>query len=89
MDSEHIYWLRELLTTNAVGHDEISMEFSFDNGMERAPHFFRVPSKDQSEARTLYQEWGGNRPPEYRVGTTVRGPGKPYARSIHLWRENE
>lgn len=89
MNKEHLYWLRERLVTDPAGHDEIRMEFSCDNGMTRPRRFFRVPAQNVIEARALYQEWGGSRPPEFRLGTTAKGPGTPFAPSIHLWRENE
>lgn len=87
MDTEHLYWLRERLVADPAGHDEIRIEYSYDNGMTRVRRFFRVPEQDVIEARALYQEWGGSRPPECRIGTTAKGQGKPFAPSIHLWRE--
>lgn len=88
MDVEHLYWMREVLVINAKGTDEIRMEVSYDDGRGRAPQFFRVPEADITQARALYQEWGGFRAPEYRRSTTAKGPGKPPSPSIKVWREN-
>lgn len=89
MDIEHLCWLREFLVTNKVGNDVIAMEFSYDNGMKRTPHFFRVPPEDLIEARLLYHEWGGIRAEGYRRGTTVKGPSVPFAPSIKVWNRIE
>ncbi|HZQ08808.1 MAG TPA: hypothetical protein VFD70_19655 [Anaerolineae bacterium] len=88
MDIEHLCWLREIVVTDVKGQERVQMEFSYDNGIHRAPHFFPVPPQDLTEARALYQAWGGIRAPGYRRGTTAKGPSKPFAPSIQLWREN-
>jgi hypothetical protein len=88
MDIEHLCWLREFLVTDTKGHDAVAMEFSYDSGRERTPHFFRVPEADLMEARFLYKGWGGKRAEGFRRGTTVKGPSLPFTPSIRLWREN-
>jgi hypothetical protein len=89
MDIEHLCWLREILVAEPAGGDTVGMEFSYDNGTLRVPRFFRVPQAEVAQARTLYQEWGGIRSPEYRRGTTAKGPSNPFAPSIKIWKENE
>lgn len=88
MDIEHLCWLREYLMIDTKGNDLIAMEFSYDNGIKRTPHFFRVPPEDLMEARSLYREWGGNRDERYRRGSTVKGPSVPFAPSVKVWRKN-
>ena len=85
---EQITWLRERVVTNRQGEDTLAMEFSCDSGYGRTPQFFTVKVEDLREARLLYRAWGGDRPEGYRVGTTVKGPGKPRTPSIRIWRHN-
>jgi hypothetical protein len=87
MDVEHICWMREYVVTDAKGLDSIRMEFSYDNGRGRTPHFFRVPPQDLAQARALYLEWGGVRDVGMQRGNTVRGPSLPFAPSIKVWRQ--
>lgn len=88
MDVEHLCWMRELLVADPKGNDTVRMEVSYDDGRGRTPQFFRVPEEDVTQARALYKEWGGFRDPQYRQGTTAKGPGKPVLPSIKIWREN-
>ncbi len=88
MDIEHLCWLREIVVTDAKGLDTVGLEFSYDTGRAQTPRFFRVPAVDVTQARSLYQEWGGTRPDGYRRGSTVKGPSRPFAPSIQVWREN-
>ena len=88
MDVEHLCWLCEYVAVDAKGQDSIRMEFSYDDGRVRTPHFFRVPEGDMKEAQALYKEWGGTRAEGYRRGTTAKGPSMPFAPSIRVWREN-
>lgn len=85
MDIEHLCWLREFVMTDAKGNDLVAMEFSYDSGRARTPHFFRVPPEDTLEARSLYQKWGGIRAEGYRRGTTAQGPSVPFARPRRIW----
>lgn len=89
MDIQHICWLREILVAEPAEGDIVGMEFSYDTGALRLPRFFRVPQGDVTQAVALYQDWGGIRAPEFRRGTTVKGPSNPFAPSIKVWRENE
>jgi hypothetical protein len=53
MDIEHLCRLREFVVTDVKGQEAIAMEFSYDNGRERTPRFFRVPQADMIKARAL------------------------------------
>lgn len=88
MNIQRIRFLRECLFTDFKGQDSMAMEFSYDCGIERAPHFFGVPDDDLPETHALYLAWGGNRPEGYRIGTTVSGPWIPSAPSKSIWRKN-
>lgn len=77
MHINRIQFLRDILVTDRNGKATSTMEFSYDSGNERAPHFFGVPDDDIPQARALYLAWGGNRPKGYQVGSTVRGPWIP------------
>ena len=65
----------------------IRMEFSYDHGKGRTPHFFRVLPQDMVQASALYLEWGGIRTEGIRRGSTVKGPSLPYAPSVKIWRQ--
>lgn len=88
MNIQRIRFLRERLVADSKGKDSAAMEFSYDSGAERAPHFFGVPDDDVPETRALYLAWGGTGPEGYRVGTTVKGPWIPNAPSKSIWRKN-
>ena len=74
MDIQRVQFLREFLVTDRQGNTTSTVEFSYDEGSDRAPHFFSVPADEQAQASELYLDWGGNRPEGYRRGTTVRRP---------------
>ncbi len=74
--------------TDAQGRDTISMEFSYDSGTGSAPYFLAVPVEYISQARALYQAWGGSREEGERVGTTVNGPWIPFIQSKGNRRKN-
>lgn len=88
MDSQRVYFLRELLTRDAKGQDVLIMEFSYENGSRRAPRFFEVPDAEVLKARVLYAAWGGIRLEGYRRGTTVQRPWVPAILWKNTWREN-
>ncbi len=81
MDIKRVRFLREVVVTDAQGRDTISLEFSYDSGVGRAPYFLAVPVEQISQARSLYHAWGGSRQAGERVGTTVRGPWIPSIQS--------
>lgn len=85
MHIERIQFLREVLVTDREGKSASTMEFSYDSGNDRVPHFFGVPDDDVPQARELYLAWGGNRPEGYRTGTTVKGPPTPPVQSKSIW----
>ncbi len=87
MHIERIQFLREVLVTDRKDKSTSTMEFSYDNGNDRVPHFFGVPDDDMPQARALYLAWGGNRPEGYQIGTTVRGPWIPPVQSKSIWRQ--
>ena len=82
---DRIQFLREVLVTDRQGKAAGTMEFSYDSGVEQAPHFFGVPDDDLPQARALYLAWGGNRPEGSQIGTTVRGPWIPAVQSRNIW----
>lgn len=88
MNIQKVRFLREVLVTDAKGHDTITMEFSYDSDLERTPHFFEVPAQDVPKARSLYAAWGGRRTVGHRQGTTVNGPWIPFIQSKSMWRQN-
>jgi hypothetical protein len=88
MNIQRIHFLREVLVTDANGHDTSAFEFSYDNGGDREPHFFGIADADRSQVRALYAAWGGSRLDGYRRGSTVKSPGSPFIQSKGLWRKN-
>ncbi len=81
MHIDRIQFLREILVTDHKGKSTSTIEFSYDSGAERAPHFFGVPDDYIPQARALYLAWGGSRLAGYQIGTTVRGPWIPPVQS--------
>ncbi len=88
MHIQRIRFLREVLVTDLKGKATSTMEFSYDSGAERAPHFFGVPDDDLLQARALYLAWGGSRREGYQIGTTVKGLWVPSVQSKSIWRKN-
>ncbi len=74
MDTGRICFLREILVTDRKGQTMRTLEFSYDEGSKREPHFFGVPTDDLAQTHQLYVEWGGTRAEGYRRGTTVKRP---------------
>jgi hypothetical protein len=87
VDINRIQFLREILVADGNGKRMSTMEFSYDSGDERAPHFFGVPDDDIPETRALYSAWGGNRPEGYQIGTTVRSPWSPVIPLKSIWKK--
>lgn len=88
MDSQRVYFLRELLVRDVKGQDVLIMEFSYENGSRRAPRFFQVPDAEVLQARVLYAAWGGIRLVGHRRGTTVPRPWVPAVSWKNTGREN-
>lgn len=88
MDLRRIYFLREVLATDAAGRDILIMEFSYENRNQGKARFFEVPDDDLLQARVLYAAWGGIRPAGYRRGTTVKRPWVPVIQSEKSRRDN-
>ncbi len=74
MDTKRVRFLRQRVVTDIKSQDLIMMEFSYDDGVDRAPRFFGVPDQDLPKALALYTEWGGLRPDGYRGSITVTMP---------------
>ena len=77
MDIKRIHFMRERLVTDGKGKTTVVLEFSYDDRFAHRPRFFGVPDDDHARAHQLYQDWGGSRPPDYRIGTTVSRPTAP------------
>lgn len=88
MFNDRIQFLRDVVVTRK-GKAASTVEFSYDSGDGRAPHFSDVPADDLIQARALYLAWGGNRPEGYPVGTTVRSPWPPLRLQFKsIWKQS-
>jgi hypothetical protein len=72
MDIQRVHFLRVVLVADGKGKATITMEFAYDNGFNREPHFFGVPSNEVGQAPRLYLEWGGKCPQGHTRGTIAR-----------------
>lgn len=88
MNTQRVYFLREVLGRDARGLDSIIIEFSYENGSQRDARFFEVPAADVLQARVLYAAWGGVRREGYRRGNTVQRPWVPLIQSNNIGSEN-
>lgn len=84
MDIKKIHFIREILVLDYRGKTTPTMQFSNDNASYLQPSFMDVPSIDQAQVRTLYEQLGGGRQEGWLNGSTVIIPNRSFW--ANMWR---